>query len=97
MVQKRLDILLAHDEAFWRKRSGMGWLKERDHNTLFFFFHNKATSMRKKNLIHGLPYVHGQWHTSVMGIEIVVLSYFDELFCSSSPPNAHAILDIVDA
>ncbi|XP_061993946.1 uncharacterized protein LOC133711884 [Rosa rugosa] len=51
-LMSRLQTLLSQEEAFWRQRSKVTWLKEGDRNT--GYFHRKTANRKRKNLIHGL-------------------------------------------
>jgi hypothetical protein len=51
-IERDLDELLECEEIFWRQRSRVTWLREGDCNTKFF--HAKASSLKKRNVLHGL-------------------------------------------
>ncbi|XP_061999404.1 uncharacterized protein LOC133716758 [Rosa rugosa] len=77
----RLQIFLSQEEAFWRQRSKVVWLKEGDRNT--GFFHRKAANRKRKNTIPGLYNENGQWCDDDEGMEKVVTDYFTNIFSAS--------------
>ncbi|XP_062014134.1 uncharacterized protein LOC133730589 [Rosa rugosa] len=77
----RLQTLLSQEEAFWKQRSKVTWLKEGDRNT--GFFHRKAANRKRKNLIQGLYDENGVWCEDDDGMERVVTSYFSKMFAAS--------------
>ncbi|XP_024171861.1 uncharacterized protein LOC112177844 [Rosa chinensis] len=76
-----LQIFLSQEEAFWRQRSKVVWLKEGDRNT--GFFHRKAANRERKNTIPGLYSENGQWCDDDEGMEKVVTDYFTNMFSAS--------------
>lgn len=77
----------------WRQRSRAVWLKDGDRNTKFF--HNKATQRAKVNNISKLRHEDGVWWKGEEQIERVLISYFDDLFSTSTPSNIEATCDVV--
>ncbi|KAL6205814.1 hypothetical protein ACLB2K_023066 [Fragaria x ananassa] len=77
-LSHRLNELMSLDEIYWRQRSRAIWLKDGDRNSKFF--HKSASNRRKKNKLKGLFDRHGVWQNTPQGIEIVVISYFQDLF-----------------
>ena len=78
-----LDRLHRLEEAYGHLRSRVNELRDGDQNTKYF--HHKANSRRKCNWIHGLEDAHGVWQTSKVDIERLVISYFENIFATSSP------------
>ncbi|CAL9030450.1 unnamed protein product [Prunus brigantina] len=76
-----LDSLLIKDELFWRQRSRAIWLKAGDNNSKFF--HQKASSRRRKNTLSGLYDNDGHWQDSERGLADTVVNYFQSLFHSA--------------
>ena len=65
-------------EIFWVQRSRIVWLKHVNKNTKNF--HSKASQRRRRNHIHGIKNVNGEWVEEVEKIAEVVTNYFDSLF-----------------
>ena len=78
-----LDGLNRVEEAYWHLRSRVNELKHRDKNTKYF--HHKASSRKKRNLIRGLMDDEGTWRASKAYIERLVAAYFESIFATSSP------------
>ncbi|XP_062028887.1 uncharacterized protein LOC133744874 [Rosa rugosa] len=78
----KLQTLLSQEEAFWKQRAKVTWLKEGDCNS--GFFHRKAANRKRKNNLLGLFDTSGQWHDDDDDMEEVVSSYFAKMFTASS-------------
>lgn len=78
-----LDDLHNCEEAYWHMRSRVNELRDGDSNTKYF--HHKANSRRKRNLIRGLENTNGTFLTSKSDIERLITGYFDNIFATSSP------------
>ncbi|KAL5798041.1 hypothetical protein ACOSQ2_002861 [Xanthoceras sorbifolium] len=82
VVEKELDVLLYKEELYWRQRSRNNWLKGGDRNTRFF--HQAASSRRRRNFIHGLRDSSRQWVSSRSGIIGIIQGYYRSLFTSAT-------------
>nr|XP_048322172.1 uncharacterized protein LOC125419733 [Ziziphus jujuba var. spinosa] len=58
-VEKEIDCLLDKEEARWRQRSRLSWLRDGDRNTKYF--HKHATSRFRRNYIGGITDSEGHW------------------------------------
>jgi hypothetical protein len=80
-VRNRMGILLAQEEAFWKQRAKVIWLKDGDTNSKFF--HATSSSKRRRNLVTKLKRDDG---VEVMGQQElcgVASSYFTHLFANN--------------
>ena len=77
----------------WRQRARLNWFQGGDCNTSFF--HAKASSRQRKNLIEGLMDVDGIWQEDEGKIEEVVVEYYNNLFTSSSPSKFSELLQAI--
>lgn len=93
-LMAQLQSLLSQEEAFWKQRSKIVWLKEGDRNTSFF--HRKASNRRRKNTIHGLFDNQCQWFEDDDGLEHVVTSYFTDMF-SANDVDTNALYKVLHA
>ncbi|KAF4389388.1 hypothetical protein G4B88_006447 [Cannabis sativa] len=84
-------------EIFWKQRSKQLWLREGDRNSKYF--HAKATSRRRSNVIHKLQNSDGEWVGWEDGLPteqslVPKFNYWDP-----NSPNEHEqiiAIDIVD-
>ncbi|PNY14675.1 ribonuclease H [Trifolium pratense] len=81
-VQEKHARLLIQEEAYWRQRAKMHWLKEGDLNTKFF--HMSATSRQRAKKIGKLMNDDNIAVTSQPELCEVALNYFNHLFKSNS-------------
>ncbi|XP_061993303.1 uncharacterized protein LOC133711154 [Rosa rugosa] len=93
-LMDKLHVLLSEEEAFWRQRAKVQWLKEGDSNTCFF--HLKAANRKRKNVIHGLYDENGVWRDDDKGMEQIVTSYFTQMF-TASPIDMEAMHHTLEA
>lgn len=78
------DRILCQEELHWYQRSREQWIQLGDKNTKFF--HAQSIIRRKRNKIHGLQLPNGIWCTNDVTLREEARSYFQQLFCSNSPP-----------
>ncbi|KAK2658726.1 hypothetical protein Ddye_005259 [Dipteronia dyeriana] len=69
-AEKELEELLDREELYWKQRSRVDWLLERDRNSKLF--HAKASARKKKNIISMLVDDDGSIQTFEEGITYVV-------------------------
>ncbi|PNY16121.1 hypothetical protein L195_g012831, partial [Trifolium pratense] len=81
-VQEKHARLLVQEEAYWRQRAKMHWLKEGDLNTKFF--HMTATSRQRAKKIGKLVNDDNVAVTSQPELCEVALNYFNQLFKPNS-------------
>jgi hypothetical protein len=81
-VQQKHARLLVQEEAYWRQRAKMHWLKEGDLNTKFF--HMTATSRQRKKKIEKLVNDENVVVSTQPELCEVALNYFNHLFKASS-------------
>ncbi|XP_062014459.1 uncharacterized protein LOC133730987 [Rosa rugosa] len=89
----KLDKLLSDEHAYWKQRSKITWLKDGDRNTKYF--HRKASYRRAKNRLVGLFDSNGEWQSSELGLEQVILDYFSGMF-KASEVRANDLFSAVD-
>lgn len=95
LLMSQLDSLLSREEAFWKQRSKVSWLKEGDRNTRFF--HQRASNRKQRNYVKGLRDNTGRWREDEQGLQSVVLDYFTHLFTSSASGSEGEIIDAVES
>ncbi|KAK9929750.1 hypothetical protein M0R45_026836 [Rubus argutus] len=88
-LETKLNRLLHQEETFWRQRAKVFWLSDGDLNAKFF--HRTASNRKKKNQLKGLFDKEGQWCTTDVDIETIVLQYYSELFSTSLPTNTETV------
>jgi hypothetical protein len=81
-VNERHAKLLIQEEAYWKQRAKMHWLKEGDLNTKFF--HMLATSRRRRKKVSMLVNEEGEEVSTQQSLCELVQKYFDELFKPSN-------------
>ncbi|KAL3813976.1 hypothetical protein ACJIZ3_015244 [Penstemon smallii] len=81
-----LEDLLDKEEMLWRQRAKAHWMREGDKNTKFF--HAKASSRRKMNMIDGIRDANGVWREKANELEAIVADYFRDIFTSSNPSES---------
>ena len=79
-VSKELGCLLNQQETYWKQRAKQFWLVHGDSNTKFF--HQYASSRKKKNAFEKLKDEHGQWQYWDTGLQQLIFRYFNDIFTS---------------
>jgi hypothetical protein len=77
-VRKKMQRLLAQDDAYWKQRAKTHWNKDGDRNTKFF--HASASARKKVNRILSLEDNEGNKITDSQGMQTTAKDYFVELF-----------------
>lgn len=89
LIQEKLTTLLFQEEAFWRQRAKVLWMRDGDMNSKFF---HVATSTRKKsNKIHKLQRNYLSWAEMHDEICEVGKLYFEDLFSANEGCFAQVI------
>lgn len=90
-VSRKLQDAYKDEEDYWQQKSRNMWYTSRDLNIKFY---NALTKQRRaRNRIVGLYDTDGNWIVEGQGLEKVAVSYFDELFQTTSPSEFDAFLD----
>jgi hypothetical protein len=77
-MRKKMQHLLAQDDAYWKQRAKTHWYKDGDRNTKFF--HASASARKKVNQILSLNDNAGNKITDTEGMRAVAKEYFVDLF-----------------
>ena len=88
-----LNYWLEREAAMWYQRSHLNCFQSGDRNTLYF--HARAFSRYKKNIITGLTDSQGVWHEEKHKVGEIVVNYYKDLFCSNQPTEFTEILNAV--
>jgi hypothetical protein len=91
-LRKRMQRLLAQDDAYWRQRAKTHWYKDGDRNTKFF--HASATARKKVNRITSLDDDVGNKVTNEHGMQEVARQYFVNIFQQQNSEFS-SVLDVV--
>ena len=77
VLSKELHEMMIQEESFYRQKSRIQWLNERDLNTRFF--HSMASLRKKQNTIMALMDSEGNKLTSYAQISQEAVSYFQKM------------------
>lgn len=77
-LSHQLEKLLDDEQSYWKQRSKITWLTERDRNTKYF--HRQTSNKRAKNRLESLYDVDGVWREAGEGMDEVLLEYFSNMF-----------------
>lgn len=80
VLRVRFNELLSLDEAYWRQRSRVLWLKDGDRNSVFF--HRRASNRRSRNRFSGLMDENGVWCSKPSEYTGILTRYYDNIFKS---------------
>ena len=90
MLRDDIQVLKAKEEAMWKQRSHVEWLKEGGQNTRYF--HCRANQCNKRNYILGFEDEFGPWFEDEGHIGSLVDNYFTNMFTTSNPTGFDEIL-----
>ena len=90
-LAEQLDNLHNMEESYWHLQSRANKLRDGDKNSKYF--HHKASSQRRRNMIKGVYDEDGKWWTSKVDMERLITAYYDKLFATNSPTGFSAALD----
>lgn len=77
------NLLLKHEEDFWKLKSQIQWLSDGDSNTRFF--HISTTQCRKHNRILGPNDIVGKWTFDPSKINSIILHHFTDIYSIQLP------------
>ena len=92
-VLKELSDALKAEEMFWKQKSRVFWLRERDKNTKFF--HGLTKQRRARNQITQLLDANGNIAEDEECLVAIATSYFRQIFESSIPEDIEEALSEV--
>ncbi|KAL6190713.1 hypothetical protein ACLB2K_037107 [Fragaria x ananassa] len=84
----------AMEEMFWKQRSRISWLDHGDMNT--HFFHQTATSNRRRNKILQMRDDNGNWITTEPEIVAHFNDYFQNMYTATDLSNVEEVLSFVE-
>ncbi|XP_072146497.1 uncharacterized protein [Setaria viridis] len=90
----QIELQLEQEEIYWVQRARANWLKHGDRNTNFF--HQFASSRKKRNLVKGLVDDQGIRHEDIDTMGAMVKDYFGTLFTREVLEVEDGILNDVD-
>uniref|UniRef100_A0A8I6XZ81 Reverse transcriptase domain-containing protein n=1 Tax=Hordeum vulgare subsp. vulgare TaxID=112509 RepID=A0A8I6XZ81_HORVV len=89
-VEGRIVELWFREEIMWRQRAQIQWLLEGDQNTKFF--HQKASSRRKKNNIVSLTKADGSICSDPRELENIGIAFYENLYTSEGVIGMEEVL-----
>ena len=92
-TKEKLNCWLDKENAMWKQRARLNWFQGGDRNT--GFFHAKASSRFKKNMIEGVCDANGVWREEGDFIEMVFVDYYAELVKSLNPSDFSEVVEAV--
>ena len=88
-----LNCWLDKETDMWYQRSRLNWFQSGDRNK--WFFHARASTRYKKNVITGLLDSHGVWQEEEHKIREVVVGYYAGLFSLNRPTEFTELFNAV--
>ncbi|CAB4316713.1 unnamed protein product [Prunus armeniaca] len=82
------------EKMFWKQKSRVQWLNEREKNTSFF--HSKMVTRRRQNHIRGLEDWDEVWMEREADIHRIAGSYLNDIFTSCHPTSILKIVGSVE-
>ncbi|XP_039135720.1 uncharacterized protein LOC120273142 [Dioscorea cayenensis subsp. rotundata] len=92
-LRNRLTALLRQNSIFWAQRARMQWINQGDVNSAFF--HRVVRARQVKSKIHSLRDNNGNIFTLHDDIENEFLSFYHNLWASSSSPTLDYVLSVI--
>ncbi|PKA56136.1 integrator complex subunit 11 [Apostasia shenzhenica] len=92
-LQSQLNEVLEREEILWKQRARVDWLKHGDRNTAYF--HSTANSRRKTNFIPFLKDDNGKTFNDNLGMQELIVDYFEKLFSSEVPQDMEHVTNRV--
>lgn len=94
-IVERIKELNHREELMWKQRARLQWLAAGDKNTRFF--HLRASSRRRRNMIVKLKKQDGQLTENVAEMSRMATAFNQGLYTSEGTSNMHAVLETVPA
>ncbi|GAU36460.1 hypothetical protein TSUD_166260 [Trifolium subterraneum] len=91
-VRRKMSMLLAQEEAFWKQRAKIYWLRDGDTNSRFF--HATASARKKRNEITQMKKDDGEVIQHQHEVCEVAKNYFEQLF-SPGQQGHNTMLDYI--
>ncbi|KAL2527111.1 Uncharacterized protein Adt_12165 [Abeliophyllum distichum] len=88
-----LNNLLSQEEAFWRQKSGIKWLREGDRNSKYF--HAVVKKKRSKNKITQIRNTEGRLITDVEEIQNSAVNYFQNILSREPTEDCSELLEAI--
>ena len=92
-TMKEINELLNSEVIYWCQHFKAHWLKEGDRNIKFFYA--RASERRKQNTILGIWDKSENWCGDQDSIARVAISYFEEIYTTSSPSQIEKVTDLI--
>lgn len=80
-ITGKLNAAYAAEEAFWKQRSRLLWIKLGDRNT--GFFHATTKNRKRANTFYVIENKDGKFLFKEEEIAKIIVSYFDDIFTST--------------
>ena len=94
-TRMELNKFYAIEEDMWHRRSRSNWAKSGDKNMQYF--HEKASSRKRKRTITGLMDESNQWQEDPKVVKGTVVRYYQNLFNSTQAAVQEELLEAVEA
>ncbi|XP_029146874.1 uncharacterized protein [Arachis hypogaea] len=91
-LRAEYNIVLAQEELLWYQKSRDQWVRYGDRNTSFF--HMQTILRRKSNKVHGLLVSDGSWSNDPEVLQMEVVHFFKNIFCSTEPVEVNCMGEI---
>ncbi|KAI5334697.1 hypothetical protein L3X38_024830 [Prunus dulcis] len=92
-MEFKLQSAIQEEEMYWKLKSRVQWLKERDKNTKFF--HTKTIAHRRQNLMKGLEDSNRQWRDDAEDMKRIASEYLSKNFTTDRPTQIEEVTQCV--